>query len=90
VAQLGDPVALAAAIAADPKNHAAKYDLSAIHNALGEREQAADLLLDIMKQDRAWMDDGARKRLLDYFEAWGAMDPATLAGRRKLSSLLFR
>jgi putative thioredoxin len=42
-----------------------------------------------MKKDRGWNDDGARLRLLEYFEAWGMSDPATLAGRRKLSTLLF-
>ncbi len=89
VALLGDPVALQARMAADPKDHQARFDMSAIHNARGEREAAADLLLTIMKADRGWQDDGARKRLLDYFEAWGFADEATLSGRRKLSSVLF-
>ncbi len=42
-----------------------------------------------MKVDRSWEDDGARKQLLQFFEAWGSADPATLGARRKLSSLLF-
>jgi putative thioredoxin len=90
VAELGDPVALSARIASDPRDFEARFDLSAIHNARGERDAAADLLLDIMQKDRAWRDDGARLRLLEYFEAWGMTDPATLSGRRKLSSILFR
>jgi putative thioredoxin len=89
VAALGDPVALAARITSDPRDFDARYELSAIHNARGERDAAADLLLDIMKKDRSWNEDGARKRLLEYFEAWGMTDPATLAGRRKLSAILF-
>lgn len=89
VAELGDPVALNARLVADPKDHQARFDLSAIHNARGEREAAADLLLAIMKADRSWQDDGARKRLLEYFEAWGFANEATLSGRRKLSSVLF-
>ncbi len=89
VALLGDPVALQARMAADPNDFQARFDMSAIHNARGEREAAADLLLAIMKADRTWQDDGARKRLLDYFEAWGFADEATLSGRRKLSSVLF-
>jgi putative thioredoxin len=89
VALLGDPVALQVRMDADPKDYQARFDMSAIHNARGEREAAADLLLAIMKADRAWQDDGARKRLLDYFEAWGFADEATLSGRRKLSSVLF-
>ena len=86
---LGDPVALADRIAADPADHQARFDLSAIHNARGERDKAAELLLQIMKADRSWNDDGARKRLLEYFEAWGMADPATLSARRRLSTLLF-
>ena len=63
--------------------------MALIRNAEGKRDEAADLLLAIMKADRAWNDDGARKQLLQFFDAWGAMDPATQASRRKLSSLLF-
>jgi putative thioredoxin len=89
VAKLGDPVALHARMDADPKDYQAQFDMSAIHNARGNRDAAADLLLAIMKADRAWQDDGARKRLLEYFEVWGFADEATLAARRKLSSVLF-
>jgi len=46
-------------------------------------------LLEIVRRDRNWNDDGARKQLVQFFEAWGPMDEMTLAGRRKLSSLLF-
>ena len=60
-----------------------------ILNAQGARDEAADELLAIMKADRAWNDDGARKQLLQFFEAWGPGDPASLTARRKLSSLLF-
>ena len=89
VAALGDPAALLARIEADPADHEARFDLSAIRNAEGRRDEAADLLLAVMKADRAWNEDGARKRLLDYFEAWGPTDPSTLQARRKLSSVLF-
>ena len=51
---------------------------------------AADALLEAIRRDRAWNDEAARKQLLKFFEAWGFDDPATLAARRKLSSLLFR
>jgi len=46
-------------------------------------------LVEIIKRDRAWNDDGARKQLLQFFDAWGAVDPATISARRKLSTLLF-
>ncbi|MEO3387219.1 thioredoxin [Mesorhizobium sp. CAU 1741] len=89
VAELGDPTELQRRLEVNPKDHQARFDLALVHNALGEREQAADGLLAIMKADRTWDDDGARRQLLKFFEAWGMTDEATLAARRKLSSLLF-
>lgn len=89
VARLGDPRALRERLAADPDDHAARADLAKILNAKGERPAAADELLTIMRKDRSWEDDGARRILLSFFEAWGPSDPATLAARRKLSSILF-
>jgi putative thioredoxin len=88
-AKLGDPKALEAKLAKDPNDYQARFDLAMIRNAEGRRTEAADQLLAIMKADRNWNDDGARKQLLQLFEAWGPMDEATLAARRKLSSLLF-
>jgi putative thioredoxin len=88
-AALGDPAALERRLAADPKDHEARFDLAMIQNALGKRNEAADNLLAIVKADRTWRDDGARAQLLQLFEAWGMTDEATLAARRKLSSLLF-
>jgi putative thioredoxin len=55
----------------------------------GDRQAAADHLLHIMKRDRAFEDDGARRELLQFFDVWGPKDPATIAARRKLSSILF-
>ncbi|MFA6264324.1 MAG: thioredoxin [Pseudolabrys sp.] len=74
---------------ADPLDHQARADLAAALNAAGKRMEAADQLLAIVKRDRKWNEDGARKQLVQLFEAWGATDPATLEGRKKLSSLLF-
>jgi putative thioredoxin len=88
-AALGNPVELEARLARDPKDHQARFDLAAIQNALGKRTEAADNLLHIVKADRGWNDDGARQQLLKFFDAWGATDEATLAARRKLSSILF-
>jgi len=89
VAGLGDPEALERRLAADPDDHQARFDMAKILNVKGERDRAADYLLHIMKADRGWNDDGARKQLLTFFEAWGPTDPATVAARRKLSSLMF-
>ena len=90
VAALGDPEALRKRLSENPKDHEAAFDLAHILNAQDDRQGAADLLLAIMEMDREWRDDGARKELLTLFEAWGPMDEATQAARRKLSSLLFR
>ncbi|AZO26860.1 putative thioredoxin [Mesorhizobium shonense] len=88
-AALGNPAEFERRLAADPNDHQARFDLAMVQNARGERMQAADNLLAIVKADRTWNDDGARAQLLKFFEAWGMTDEATLAARRKLSSLLF-
>ena len=90
VASLGDTSGLEAAIAANPNDHQARFDLALAFAAAEKREEATDALIEIIKRDRAWNDDGARVQLLQFFDAWGPMDEMTKAGRRKLSSLLFR
>ena len=86
---LGDPAGLEQALAHNPDHHAARLKLAKIRNVEGDRTAAADHLLHIMKHDRAFEDDGARRELLQFFEVWGPKDPATIAARRKLSSILF-
>jgi putative thioredoxin len=88
-ASLGDAADLKRRVEADPLDHQARFDLALALNARGRRDEAADQLLEIVRRDRAWNEDAARKQLVQFFEAWGAMDPMTLAGRRKLSSILF-
>jgi len=78
-----------ARLAADPKDHQARYDLATALNAMDQREAAADALLHIIRANRAWNEDAARLQLLKFFEAWGFDDQATLAARRRLSALLF-
>jgi putative thioredoxin len=85
--QLG---AFEAALAADPADHQARYDLATALNAMDKREEAADALLEIIRRARGWNEDAARLQLLKFFEAWGFDDEATMAARRKLSALLFR
>ncbi|WP_313665156.1 thioredoxin [Shinella sp.] len=87
--KLGDPAALEHALAVNPDDHAARMKLAKIRNVEGDRQAAADHLLLIMKRDRSFEDDGARRELLQFFEVWGPMDPATIAARRKMSSILF-
>ena len=76
-------------VAADPLDHQARFDLATALNAKGKRTEAAEHLLAIVKRDRKWNEDGARKQLVQFFEAWGATDPATVEGRKRLSSILF-
>lgn len=76
-------------VAANPLDHQARFDLAVALNAAGRRQEAADQLLEIVKRDRKWNDDGARKQLVQFFEAWGPNDPATVEGRKRLSSILF-
>jgi putative thioredoxin len=78
-----------ARVAADPTDLQARYELATALNAISEREQAADALLEIIRRNRSWNDDAARLQLLKFFEAWGFEDPATMSARRKLSSVLF-
>lgn len=80
---------LQARLEADPADHQARYDLATALNAMGEREQAADALLEIVRRARTWNEGAARLQLLKFFEAWGFDDPATSAARRRLSALLF-
>ena len=80
---------LEAAIAANPKDFAARLEIATILNGSGKRDEATDQLIFVIKSDRTWNDDGARKHLVSFFEAWGPKDEATLAGRRKLSAVLF-
>jgi putative thioredoxin len=88
-ASLGDLGDLERRVAADPDDHAARFDLALGLAARDDRDGAVAQLLAIVKRDRTWNEDGARKQLVTFFEAWGHKDPATQAGRRQLSSLLF-
>lgn len=88
-ARLGDTAELEAKLAANPKDHQARFDLALALNARDRREEAVDHLIAIIRADRGWNDDGARKQLLQLFEAWGPMDEHSMAGRRKLSTTLF-
>ena len=84
------PIAdLEAKVAANPLDHQARFDLALALNGKGQRQEAVDNLLEIVKRDRKWNDDGARKQLVQFFEAWGPTDEATVNGRKRLSSILF-
>ncbi|MGY4317207.1 thioredoxin [Bradyrhizobium sp. 41S5] len=89
-AQSVGPIAeLEQKVAANPLDHQARFDLATALNAMNKRAEATEQLLAIVKRDRKWNDDGARKQLVQFFEAWGGTDEATVEGRRRLSTILF-
>jgi putative thioredoxin len=73
----------------NPLDHQARFDLAVALNANGKRQEAVEHLMEIVKRDRKWNDDGARKQLVQFFDAWGPTDEATIGGRKRLSSILF-
>jgi len=87
--QAGAAGELRGRIDANPADHQARYDLALALYAEGGREAAIEELLEIVRRDRSWNDDAARKQLLDLFEAMGVGDELTVGGRRKLSTILF-
>jgi putative thioredoxin len=87
--KLGDPRALEHELALNPDHHEARLKLAKILNVEGDRDGAVEHLFYIMKKDRSFDDDGARRQLLQFFEAWGPKDPATISARRRLSAVLF-
>ncbi|MEA2991691.1 MAG: putative thioredoxin [Alphaproteobacteria bacterium] len=76
-------------VAANPLDHQARFDLAVALNSKERRKDALDHLIEIIKRDRKWNEDGARKQLLQFFEAWGPADENTNEGRKRLSTILF-
>lgn len=72
-----------------PENPELRFRLAVALNETGQREHAAELLLDIVRIDRSWGDDQAGKHLIGFFDVWGPLDPTTVSFRRKLSAVLF-
>lgn len=84
-----DLTELEQAVSANPADWEARYKLAIALNARGQRELAMNHLFEIVRKDRSWNDDAARKQLIELFEAWGPKEPLTQTGRQRLSSLLF-
>ncbi len=80
---------LKAKVESNPDDFQARLDLAVLLNGANEREAATDQLIYVIRKMRAWNDEAARKQLVKFFEAWGPKDEFTIAGRRKLSSVLF-
>ena len=85
----GELAAFEAAVAANPDDHQARFDLASAQIGAGQRDAAADNLLHIVAADREWNDDAARAKLLSLFEAVGLEDAWVAGQRRRLSLILF-
>ena len=88
-AQSGSAAELEAKLKQNPADHQVRFDLAMAHYAAGQKEQAVDQLLEIVRRARTWNEDAARKQLVKLFEAFGPTDPLTLSARKRLSSILF-
>jgi putative thioredoxin len=88
-APAADTSELDARVAANPDDLEARFELAGAKMAAGDRDSAADALLDIIGRDRDWNEGAARKRLLQLIEAQGLEDPWARTQRRRLSALLF-
>jgi len=86
---LPDPGELAQRLETDGNDHAARLDLATAMFLRGQTEEAMDQLLQVVKIDLDWQDQAARKQLVTFFNALGPTHPATVAGRRQLSAVLF-
>ncbi len=86
---VGDLAGLQAALESNPNDHQARYDLAVGLAAKGDNETAAAQLLEIIRKDRKWNEEAARKQLVRLFEMLGPENPVTMDARRKLSAILF-
>ena len=84
-----DTSALESRLAANPDDHEARFELASAKMATGDRDGAADALLEIVGRDREWNDGAARQRFLQLLEAQGLEDPWSAKQRRRLSAVLF-
>jgi putative thioredoxin len=88
-ADAGDPAMFESAVATNPDDHQARFDLAMARIAGADLGGAADALLDIIARERNWNGDAARKQLLVVFEAAGPNSEVARNGRRRLSAILF-
>ncbi len=85
----GERAAFEARLARDPNDHEARFGLALALIATGDREGAVDQLIELLRRDRKWNDEAARKKLVELFDAFGASDPLTVEARRRMSTILF-
>ena len=88
-AALGGAAELRRKVEANPADHQARFDLAVVLAGEGDKAGAVAALVEILRREREWNENAAQKELMNFFEAWGPKDPATIAGRRKMASILF-
>lgn len=88
-ADAGEAAELLAAVARDPENHQARFDLALALTAEGDEAGAIDTLLDLFRRDREWNDGAAKTQLFKIFDSLGPKNELVLKGRRRLSSMIF-
>jgi putative thioredoxin len=88
-APAADTSEVEARLAANPDDNEARFELASARMAAGDRDGAADALLEIIRRDREWNEGAARQRFLQLLEAQGLSDPWSGAQRRRLSAVLF-
>lgn len=88
-AEAGPVMELKQALEANPDDHQTRLDLATALAATGENQAAVDELLELFRRDREWNDGAAKAQLFTIFDALKPNDPVVLAGRRKLSSMIF-
>ncbi len=88
--KIGDPVALERDLAQNPDDHEARVKLAKVLNAQGRRDEAADHLLYVMRKDAPSTMTARAAELLEFFEAWGFKDPATVAAAGSFRRYCFR
>jgi putative thioredoxin len=84
-----DTSPLESRLAANADDHEARFELASAMMAAGDRDAAAEALLEIIRRDREWNEGAARQKFLQLLEAQGLEDPWSSAQRRRLSAVLF-
>jgi putative thioredoxin len=85
----GETAELEAALARDPDDHQARYDLAMARVGKGDAEGAIEALLELFRRDREWNDGAAKAQLFKLFDSLGPKSEAAQKGRRRLSSMIF-
>jgi putative thioredoxin len=84
-----DTAPLLARLETNPDDHEARIELAKALAAMNRRDEAVDQLIESIKRKRDWNEEAARKELINFFDAFGPSDPATVEGRKKLSAAWF-